>query len=213
MIATGPEAASGTPPSLQSSEGRSRHGSGQGSLSRHTAQDCRQPCPLHRNVVTEALQRSIRDEPVVAITPRARHRTPVLGCAACGSVRASPTGAIGFAASARGGRCARPLLRTVLENAATLIARADRREVRQAFALRGCAPVGCPVASAMVSPSDPGDPMVLNLAFNDQGGDSESRGQIRDLLLIQRMTMDALSQAGGRCEEFRSKCAPHLLTA
>lgn len=65
----------------------------------------------------------------------------------------------------------------------------------------------------MVSAFDPGDPMVFNLAFNNQGGDSESRGQIRDLFLIQRMTMDALSQAGGRCEEFRSKRAAQLLTA
>ena len=192
MIAAGPEADGGTPRSLPSSEGRNRRGSGQGSLSRHTAQGLGQPCPLHRSIVTELLQRSIWTEPVVAITPRARRHTSVLGCAA----RSSPgTACRGnrLCHLRSGGRCPRPLLRTVHENRATLTARADQREVRQAFALGGCAPVGRPGVSAMVSSSDPGDPMVFNLVFNNPGRDSESRSQVRDFLLIQRVAMDALT--------------------
>ncbi|MDE0627648.1 MAG: hypothetical protein OXH99_14740 [Bryobacterales bacterium] len=55
--------------------------------------------------------------------------------------------------------------------------------------------------------------MAFSLVFNNPGRDSESRRQIRDFFLIQRMTIDALSQAGGRCEELRRKRAPLLLTA
>lgn len=125
MIATGPESASRTPLSLPASEWRDRPGFEQGSLSRHTAQDCGRPCPLHRRIVTEPLQRSVRDEPAIANTPKGAPmhvRAPALNPSspgtACRGNRLSRLGS--------GGRCPRPVLRTLHENAATPSARADQ---------------------------------------------------------------------------------------
>ena len=131
MIATGPEAASGTPRSLPPSE-----------CCRDTR---RRIAGSHVRSVeaTESLQRSIRDQPVVATTPRRGAARPCSAAHRSGPGTACRRNCLCRLRSHD--RFSGPPSRT--QSVPT--ARTDQRDVRQAFALGGRAPVGRPGLSAI----------------------------------------------------------------